>query len=82
MLGSFKIVAFCVFTCIVVELNVVISVNIYWQSTPEQMLWEEGSGSTNRACLQKMDNLVGIQVTCIEEKWERVSRAWGFVFGL
>lgn len=46
------------------------------------MLWEEGSGSTNRACLQKMDNLVGIQVTCIEEKWERVSRAWGFVFGL
>lgn len=29
MLGSFKIVAFCVFTCIVVKLNVVISVNIY-----------------------------------------------------
>ena len=59
-----------------------ISVNIYWQSTPEQMLWEEGSGRTNRTCLQKTDNLVGIQVTCIEEKWERVNRAWCFVFAL
>ena len=38
------------------------------------MLWEEGSGRTNRTCLQKMDNLVGIQVTCIEEKWERVRK--------
>ena len=46
------------------------------------MLWEEGSESTNRACLQKTDILVGIQVTCGEEKWERGNRAWDLVFGL
>lgn len=42
------------------------------------MLWDESSGSTNRTCLQKMDNLVEIQVTFIAEKWERVNRAWGW----
>lgn len=62
--------------------NISISVNIYWQLAAEQMLCDASLGNPNVTCLQKVDCLLEIQPTFVDEKPQRAKSPRAGITGL